>query len=374
MLSILRFEELKLWKQRKTYLLICSGVLLLIAFFLFNRYMGNLEQETIDQSVGFSESIFGREKFDQELEEYLLTVNQTIEEQEAAFIDAAGKGESLEEVLTLSTYPFYRTAFNKELIRKKLPIYSMRYGTQSSIFAAIVLTGMASLLGIIYLLLLFGDGLSKEFEEHTMKLYITQPISRGQLYLLKYASAVGHAFLLTIFFAVVAAFVGLLLTGGSSWAYPVIVFTEKSMAFISIAQYILRILCVFFFVLLFCFAVHFLFSTLCRKTSFSLIATVFVLAECHFISVSSNELLRKVAHLNPFTYLNVGKLFVGYDFREYAQYSIENQEYYANRCLPRVLHNPQIDLSHGLIALGVSTVFLLWLGCYCFKKNIYIRL
>lgn len=370
MMNIIRFEELKLWRQRKTYLLIAGGLLFIGLFFLFNRYMGIQENRVINQENGFSKSIFGRDALDAELEEYLLSVNQMIEAQEEAFLTAAGKGESLEEVLTLPTYPFYRTALNNELIDRELPAYSMRYGTQSSVFSAIALTSLASLLGIIYFLFLFGDSLTKEFEEQTMKLCLTQPLSRVRLYLWKYLLAVGHSFLLSVVLVLCARTIGSIFSGSSSWKYPIIVFTEKSMMFIPLYQYMIRVFVLFFFVLLFCFALHFLFSVLFRKTPFSLIATVFLLAEGYFISVSSIPVLRKLAHWNPFTYLNVGKLFVGYDFRTYGQYGIENQEYYANWCLPRVLHNTQINFSHGLFTLGIATVIVLWFGCHCFKKNI----
>lgn len=369
MSNLLRFETQKIWRQRKTYLLIIGSVLLVFTCFLFNKYMETVENEMIDQDAGYSRPIVGRKVFDSELEEYLKSVNLMIEEQEESFITAAGKGESLEEVLTLPTYPFYRAALNNELIDRTLPVYSMRYGTQSSVFAAIAVTGLASILGIIYFLFLFGDGIAKEFEERTINLSLTQPISRVRLFLLKYAVAVSHAFLLSVVLVMIAAIIGFILTGVSSWQYPVIVFTEKSMMFISIFQYILCVFSVFFFVLLFCFAVHFLFSTLFRKTALSLVMTIFVLVEGHFLSVSSSNVLRKVAHLNPFVYLNVGKLFVGYDFRDYQVYRIENQEYYANWCLPRVLHNTQINATQGFFVLGLATLLVLSLGCYCFKKN-----
>ncbi|WP_170924777.1 ABC transporter permease [Candidatus Enterococcus clewellii] len=369
-MNSIRFEEKKIWKQRKNYVLVAIGLIVIVVLFLFNRHMGIVENNEIDQEAVFSGPILGRKEFDTELEEYLTSVNLMIDEQEATFLAAADKGESLEESLTLPTYPFYRAALNNELINKELPPYSMRYGTQSSVFSAIVLTGIASLLGIIFFLFLFGDSLTKEFEERTMNLCLTQPISRVRLYLLKYSLTVGHSFLLTIFLVVVASLIGLGISGASSWQYPIIVFTEMSMTFIPIIQYMARVLGLFLFVLLFCFAIHFLFSTLFRKTTFSLLATIFILAEGHFISVSSNEVLRKIAHLNPFTYLNVGKLFIGYDFREYGQYNIENQEYYANWCLPRTLHNPQIEFTQGLLVLGVTALLIFCIGCYCFRKNI----
>ena len=130
----------------------------------------------------------------------------------------------------------------------------------------------------------------------------------------------------------------------------------------------------FVFVLLFCFALHFLFSVLFGKTIFAFISTIFILLEGHFISISSPAFLRRIAHVNPLTYLNTGKVFVGYDFRDYLQYSIENQEYYANWSLPRVLHNPQIGLSNGLLCLGIGTLVLLAIGSFCVKRSIRLEM
>lgn len=63
-----------------------------------------------------------------------------------------------------------------------------------------------------------------------------------------------------------------------------------------------------------------------------------------------------------FVYLNVGRIFIGYDFQDFFQYMIENQEYYGNYCLPRILHNEQIQLENGLMTLFIATFFIFWLG------------
>ncbi|MGC6767153.1 ABC transporter permease [Enterococcus sp. LJL51] len=365
------FEEKKLWQTGKVYLFLAGGFLLLVTLFGFNSYMSHQENEAIQEEGQLSKPVMNQNDFNKEQAAYLEGVNLSIELQEADFRERADKGQNIDDILTLPTYPYYRTALNKELLSKELPPQSMRYGTKNSLFAAVFLTYAASILGIIYALFLFGDSFSGELEAGTMRLGLSQPIRRRDLFFSKYLLAVLHSFLTIAGLTGIAFVVGSLFSGGSSIFYPVIVFTEISMTFIPVIQYMLQVLLLLLFVLLFCFALHFLISTIVRKTIVSLTLTVFLLLEGYLVSVSSADFLRKIAHLNPFTYLNVGKVFIGYDFRSYGQYSIENQEYYANWCLPRVLHNPSIGMSSGMICLIAAAAILLLIGNYCFKRNVY---
>lgn len=370
-MNLILFEVKKTWHMRKTYLFLLLSLLLTLILFLFNGYLGQKENLTIDSLADSQTGIMGQSHYSDEIDQFLKQTNQEIAAQEESFRASANKGESLLGELTLPTYPYYRTKLNNELAKRKIPPQSMRYGTKNTIFLGILFSYLASGLGIVLLLFLFGDSLTTEIEEQSLYFYFSQPVKRSRLYMTKYVLTWMQSMLVTVGLLIFGFIVATLFSGKSSFSYPVIVFTEKSMTLIPIIQYIGQVFLVFAFVLAFCFALHFFVSILLKKTSFSLVVTVMVLFEGYILSTMNNDFMRRIAHLNPFTYLNVSKLFVGYDFRPFALASIENQEYYANWCLPRTLHNGQINSLNGMLVLSLATAIFLIVGCFCIKKNVH---
>ncbi|MGX7264247.1 ABC transporter permease [Enterococcus crotali] len=370
-MNLIWFEGKKTWQTRKTYLFLLLGLLLTVILFIFNSYQGQKENNAIALLTEDKTEVMGLGSYSDEINQFLKETNQNIAIQEENFRTDADQGKSLIGKLTLPTYPFYRKMLNEELVKRKLPPQSMRYGTRNTIFTAILFSYLASSFGIVWLLFLFGDSLTKEIEEQSMYFYFSQPVKRGRLYFTKYflvwlQSVLAMGLVLVFGFVVASLF-----SGASSFDYPVIVFTEKSMTMIPILQYTGQVFLVFMFVLGFCFALHFLVSILLKKTSFSIVITLLILFEGYTLSTLNNDFMRKIAQFNPFVYLNVSRLFVGYDFRPFELFSIENQEYYANWCLPRTLHNAQINSINGLFTLTVGTILLLSLGYFCFKKNVH---
>lgn len=370
-MNLLLFELKKIGHTRKTYLFLVLGLLMAVMLFLLNGYLGQKENSLINSLASSKKAVMGQSQYSDEIDHFLKQTNQDIEAQEEGFRTAADQGKSLVGELTLPTYPFYRTMLNNELAKQKIPPQSMRYGTKNTVFTAILLTYLVSGFGIILLLFLFGDSLTKEIEERSLYFYFSQPIKRSRLFFMKYSLAWVQSMLIIGGLSLFGFIIASLFSGKSSFFYPVIAFTKTSMKFIPISQYIGQLLFVFAFVLAFVLALHFLVSILVKKTSFSIIVTLLILFEGHTISTLNNALVRKYAHVNPFTYLNVSKLFVGYDFHPFELFSIENQEYYANWCLPRTMHNEQINSLNGVIVLSLGTVILLMLGYVCFKKNVH---
>ncbi|OJG92678.1 hypothetical protein RV15_GL002623 [Enterococcus silesiacus] len=370
-MNLILFEGKKTWQTRKTHLFLLLGLLLTVILFLFNGYLGQKENLVIDSLLGSNTRVMGQNRYSDEINQFLKQTNQEIEEQEENFRAAADKGQSLVGKLTLPTYPFYRTMLNNELAKRKLPPQSMRYGTKNTIFSAILLSYLASGFGIVLLLFLFGDSLTKEIDERSLYFYLSQPVKRSRLYFAKYMLVWLQSIVVVAVLFLFSFVIASLFSGGSSFDYPVIVFTEKSMTLMPIIQYSGQVFLVFMFVLAFCLALHFFVSILLKKTSFSLVVTLMILFEGYNLSTLNNEFMRKIAHFNPFAYLNVSRLFVGYDFRPFELFSIENQEYYANWCLPRTLHNGQINSLNGVVVLSIGTVILLSLGYFCFKKNVH---
>lgn len=368
-MNLIYFELKKTWQARKTYLYLALGIALTIVLFIFNTYTSYNEDQQIKAQSGSNVAIMNQNEFTEEINQFLKETNQRILEQEEEFRDASDKGNSLEGILTLPTYPFYRRSLNEELIKRQLAPQSMRYGTKNSIFLAILLSYLASFLGICFLLLLFGESVSKEFEENSIGFYFSLPIKRSQLFFTKYLLVWGQSMMVLCGLAIVGYMIASIFSGKSSFSYPVIVFSEISMTFIPIIQYVGQVILLFAFVIAFCFALHFLMSVWLKKTSFSFVVTLFLLFEGHALSTLNSTFTQKVAHWNPFTYLNVSKVFLGYDFYPFELFSIENQEYYANWSLPRTMHNGQINSANGIIALSVGTVILLFLGLANFKNS-----
>ncbi|MEI5995126.1 ABC transporter permease subunit [Candidatus Enterococcus mansonii] len=368
-MNLICFELKKTWQSRKTFSFILLAFLLTTFLFFFNVYLGQREDEQIKAQIGSKQSVMNQTEFNDTIKAFLEETNQGILDQEEDFRTATDKGESLEGKLTLPTYPFYRQALNEALLKRKLPPQSMRYGTNNSIFSAILLSYLASFFGIFLLLLLFGDSLSKEIEENNLSFIFSQPTRRTRVFFIKYGLALVQAILAVFVLLLFGFILASILSGSSDLTYPVVVFTQRSMKFISVIYYVGQVLALFVFVLAFCFALHFLLSVLLKKTNLTLVMTMFILLEGYAVSTLNNKFIQKVASLNPFTYLNVSKIFIGYDFRSFELFSIENQEYYANWCLPRTMHNGQINSLNGIISLSIATIILLVLGCFCFKKN-----
>ncbi|MBO0469726.1 ABC transporter permease subunit [Enterococcus sp. DIV0242_7C1] len=328
-MNSLVFELKKTWRTRKNYLLLSLFLLLTVVLFCVNTLLEKQEQQEMLASSQVEHQIRNNQ-YGEAIKVYLEEINQGIVSQEDGFRADADKGISLEGKLTLPTYPFYRTALNQELLKRQLTPQSLRFGTKNSLFTMILCAYVASFIGITCFLFLFGDTLSKELEENSLYFYLSQPINRVRLYLTKYFLVWSQS-LLTLILILFAGWIwATIFSGSSSFSYPVIVFTEKSMELIPIIQLLGIVLLLFSFVLGFGFALHFLMSLLLKKTSFSLVGTLLILVEGYLIATSKYDFFRKIAHFNPFTYLNVSKVFVGYDFRPFSLFSIENQEYYAN--------------------------------------------
>ena len=368
-MTLFYFERMKRKKSQKTIFFFILSILLVVLLFTFNYFMNQQDNEGIKETTRIETDILVQDKYNQETKEYLQEVNAFIQTQEEGWIADAAKGIDLTEELTLPTYPPYRTKINNELIRRKLPVYSLRYGTKNSVFLVILVTYLASFVGILLLLLIFGDSLSGEIEQNTLNFLFVQPVSRLRLFLTKYVISLFQSSLFIGFLLLFGFTMATIFSGMSSFSYPIIVFTKTSMKLIPISQYLFQVALLFIFLLAFVFACHFVVSILCKKVFLSLFVTLFILIEGYIIGTINHPVMNKIAHLNPFVYLNVGKIFVGYDFRDYFQYTVENQEYYGNYCLPRILHNEQLQFGNGLMVLGIATLFTLWFGYILLKKN-----
>lgn len=370
-MNLIYFELKKVWQTRKTHLFLLLSLSLIIVLFFFNGFMAHKEQQEIAEVNPTAEAL-NQKSFNDKLKHSLEEMNQEILMQEETFQIMANERKPLDGKLTLPTYPLYRMNLNDELVKKKLPPQSMRYGTKNSIFTAILVSYLASGLGLIILFLLFGDSLTKEMEDNSLYFYLAQPIQRGRLFLTKYILTWAQSVVVIGLFLVFGFIFASVFSGGSSFFYPVIAFSNMNMDFIPIIQYIGQVYLLFTFVLAFCFSLHFLVSIFLKKTSLSLIITMVLLFEGYSISMLNSEFTRKIAPFNPFIYLNSSKIFVGYDFHPFATRLVENQEYYANWCLPRTIHNAQISNVNGMITLSIGTAILLLIGYFCFKKNFHL--
>lgn len=147
-MNLIWFEGKKTWQTRKTYLFLLVGLLLTVILFIFNSYQGQKENDAIALLTEDKTEVMGLGSYSDEIDQFLKETNQNIAIQEENFRTDVDKGKSLIGKLTLPTYPFYRIMLNEELVKRKLPPQSMRYGTRNTIFTTILFSYLASGFGI----------------------------------------------------------------------------------------------------------------------------------------------------------------------------------------------------------------------------------
>ncbi|WP_158234678.1 ABC transporter permease subunit [Lentibacillus sediminis] len=191
---------------------------------------------------------------------------------------------------------------NAILIMQQLPYEDANYSLQSANFMKIAASALMSFNGVLLLVFLLGGTLSEEFDQRTISTLYTQPFKKWSVVLGKYASMMASTlFFLSIFLT--ASFVLPLAYGEDigSFAYPQLVILEDGFEFITILEYIGKLLFLFIGSASFAFSLALLISLLFRNRFSTLILTLLVL-------LCGNLLTGQIGNLqavwNPFYYFS----------------------------------------------------------------------
>ena len=106
--------------------------------------------------------------------------------------------------------PFLAKALRSLLINNGLPFDQFNGGLSVASFSLILLTEFVAAL---YLALVAGDLVAKEMEEGTIRMVLSRPVSRAQLFICKALVGVTHTFCLMLFLGVTSLAIGLLIQG-----------------------------------------------------------------------------------------------------------------------------------------------------------------
>lgn len=213
------------------------------------------------------------------------------------------------------------------------------------------------------LVLFFGIGFTEEKgKKRTISLIATQPMTRSHMYLSKLVLFSLAGFLIAGFALLFMIILGTIGNRFGDWNFPVlfydaedvvrsanytgIVAEEGGFHFINMGRYVVEASVLFLVAILFVLTLAFLVSLFVNNTMASLLVTAIILVGGAVLSASSP--FASVAHLSPFTYLNVSK--------------IPNGE------LATLSNNVSITMNFGVWVLLAGVFVVIVLGVVRFRK------
>lgn len=163
-----------------------------------------------------------------------------------------------------------------------------------------------SLIGIVFLLFLFSDIVTKEGfgRNGSIQLLWTQPIKRHRILMVKLVTVMIISIMLLVLIWGLAMLLGVIFNNSGDWNYPVLIYGEnQQLSFIGMGLFLLKSFSLFFMLLLFSYSLLFLFSVLTNRTILALGLTVFTLFMG--IQLTNQSLIFSFTQWVPFHYVNV---------------------------------------------------------------------
>ncbi|MBB4824645.1 ABC-type transport system involved in multi-copper enzyme maturation permease subunit [Sporosarcina luteola] len=336
-MGLLKFELKKIFRQKKLIWLLVAVLLGVGGVFSQNLSKRDTMKERYAEEIRpYSEEVDGLYNFykDGELKGYL---DETMKQQQVHVIDlgtiffqwkSAIQNEEWETIpafeqeflQSVESYEEVDGGFsalygldrekaiqkNKWLLEQDLPYVDDEF----PLAPALVLKQSADVLlsvgAILFLVLFFGNAMTAEKEQQTWMTLRTQPISRRQRILIKYA---GLLFVMVVFLFLVAS-IGLLipyLFGEQAWRfdYPQLIQSGEVFSFISTSAYFARSFILFFVAGALVFSFIMLLSTQ-LKSSFSVLVLTGFIGVVGFSITLMNEGLQGI--WNPFHILNISTI------------------------------------------------------------------
>lgn len=380
-MNLIKFETKKMWSTSKIRFLISLVLLLLLVFFFYCLPKEQHDLVKLVETYGEATNLTSKK-----IKKFTITDWQTLLNEENTQMTTYVKimpaflqqGPLLDD--TSPGYTYYKKSSNLYLIDQGIAPISERYGTTGANFSSIVLTLLASSLGLVVILLIFGDSLVNTIETNSIQLTLSQPISRKRYLLSLYFLTWFQGILFSLLLIGSAFLLGSSISGIGHFDYPTIVSTSNDASLIPLWQSMRNIFITWIFVLGFVLALHFLLSVLFKKSSVTLLGTLWLLSIAGIFSSQRLPFLMPVAHLNPFSYLNVGKAFNNVDWQIPKELSLSNttqsatiikinDSYYGNLSLSRYLQNPEMTVLNGVICLTVGILILLTVANHLFSKK-----
>lgn len=251
-----------------------------------------------------------------------------------------GGGEPVEVVES-------RMVLNKELLDKNVEPTHEVYSTKGFNFTRSVANLFYSYVGIIFIVFLIGDILSREFERGTMKLHFSQPLSRITTLNTKGIFALFSSLLILFIITITAFISGSIMSGTGSIHYPVPFYSDP-MRFMGVGQQLLQSASLFVFALIFIILITFLIATISRNSIITVGLTIILIGVFAF-GVTNYQFLADVAHLIPFTYIDTMNV--------------------VNGKLAFEMDNPSINLNNGILIMILFSIILYVVTMFLIRKK-----
>ena len=251
-----------------------------------------------------------------------------------------GGGEPIEIVQ-------YRMALNKELLDKGIKPANEIYSTQGFNFLKRVGDLFYGYAGIIFILFLIGDILSREFERGTIKLLFAQPISRITVLNVKLITSLISSIFILLIITIAAFTGGSVLSETGSIHYPVPQYGNP-IGFMELGQQLLQSGLLLLFVLIFIITFTFMIAIISRNSIITIGFTI-ILTGLFGFGVTNYHFLSGIAHLIPFTYIDTMNV--------------------VNGKLAFEMDNPNINLRNGLMITMLIGIVLYVINIFMIQRK-----
>ncbi|WP_342472281.1 hypothetical protein MHH70_00895 [Metasolibacillus sp. FSL H7-0170] len=234
----------------------------------------------------------------------------------------------------------YDQDFSEPLVQQLAQSLSSFHSSTGTYFLFHLFQYGFSLVGLIFLLFLFSDILTKEGFGRNGPIHLlrTMPIRRSSFWLSKAFTVMAGSLLIVSLTAIIGVGLGTLFNRLGDWQYPILIYgPERTYSFLSIAQFLSKAGGLFVLVLAFGFSLLFLFSVLTNRAILAIGLTIIVLVLGQ--ALTEQTFLLSWTQWIPFHYLTV--------------YPILNGEY-------TIIHNNTLfTYQQGLLSLAISTLIVL---------------
>lgn len=163
-------------------------------------------------------------------------------------------------------------ALNEKLLSMSIPPEHATYSIALPNFMKQMVDMFIHFGAVIIMLLIIGEMLSGEFEQHSINLLFTQPLKKTSIVLSKFWSAVLLYIVMLGVFLSGSFIIGLFFGESGSFNYPLIMEQNNAIAFISVGDYIMKGILITSVMMLLVIALYLLYSLMFKHTLATLAA------------------------------------------------------------------------------------------------------
>lgn len=269
-------------------------------------------------------------------------------------------------------YILRKNETNQYLIDHQLQLKSVKYSTDSALFVMNILEFCTTPLFFLLFFLLFFIHHFKKFEDGRIKFLLTLPLKRTNILkqdFVLFLKQVCLTMSLTVLFSFGCSFI---LSRKMTWNYPILTTILGKTHILPVYLYCILLVLAFIFVSCFLFLFTYLILLLSKKVIVALFLSFIISFSFNFLA---NTVPTTVQGLNPFAYINVGRIMKGTnkglenlgsletssteESNTPARLIVENENYYLNQSLAKKTHSVDIVLLPLVLSLFIFILIIL---------------